>query len=60
MTIELTTPSLPRDQEAFMALRAQLALHRYQLHRTNAADGEVVYFVERDGMIRKAQSMSEI
>ena len=48
------------DRKRFSTLRAELALARYTLTRTDASDGAVTYQASRWGMTRALGSMVEV
>lgn len=47
------------DKE-FGNLSARFALHGHRLYRTDPADGRVLYFIERNGLIQLADLDSAI
>jgi hypothetical protein len=39
------------EQKEFVTMRAQVAIRGYVLHRSEATDGPVVFFAERNGQL---------
>ena len=48
---DLDFPTAERKDKAFSTLRAGYALEGYALHRSDPADGPVVYWLERLGLV---------
>lgn len=46
--------------KGFAALRAELALQGYSLSRSSAADGLVIFYVGRWGMVRKLRNLADV
>lgn len=45
-------PTRERNSKAFSTLRAAFAMKGHTLHRTDPADGPVIYLAERWGLVR--------
>ncbi|RVT53963.1 hypothetical protein [Rubrivivax albus] len=52
--------SVPPDNKAFETLRARAALAGYRLLRTDERDGQVMYLVERSGIVRALRTIEDV
>lgn len=48
------------DNKAFETLRARSALAGYRLLRTDERDGQVMYLVERSGIVRALRTIEDV
>jgi hypothetical protein len=51
--------STPTDEKAYADLRARFALAGHQFHRSNPADGCVLYYATRWGLVRELASLED-
>lgn len=56
----LNFPTGQRAGKAFSTLRAAYALKGHILHRTEPADGEVMYWAERWGLVRYLPTLHDL
>lgn len=48
------------QEKQFTSLQAQFAIQGHALHRTNPADGTVIYYAERWGMVRYLHNLEDV
>lgn len=57
---DLDFPTSERNDKAFSTLRATFAIKGQTLYRTNTADGSVIYWAERWGLVRHLPTIDAV